>query len=164
MGLIDEFIETLERLLTVYSELFETAKEKQRHIISGNIEGLETLLYQEKNQTEIAQLLEEKRQNIIERYSKEHDIQNTITIHSLMNRIDHSYRGKISTLIDKLASVIKQLQDLNEINASLTHYSLEITEDILKMFCPPSFQYPVYQHTGKLLGSGLSRVLIDTEI
>jgi flagellar biosynthesis/type III secretory pathway chaperone len=164
MSLINEFIETLERLSAVYDELFETAKEKQRYLISGNIEGLETLLYQEKNQTEIAQLLEEKRQNIIKRYSKEHDIQDTITIHSLMDRIDHTYSKKISTLIDKLTHVIKLLQDLNEVNASLIHYSLEITDDILKMFCPSALQYPVYQHTGKMLGNELSRALIDTEI
>lgn len=164
MNLIKELIETFERLSTIYDELLETAKEKQRYLISGNIEGLETLLYQEKNQTEIAQLLEEKRQNIIRRYSKENDIQDTITINSLMNRIDHTYRGKISTLIDKLTLVIKQLQDLNEINASLTHYSIEITEDILRIFCPSNPQYPVYQHTGKISGNELSRVLIDTEI
>ncbi len=164
MNLLQELIETLERLSIVYDELLETAKKKQCFLISGNIEGLETILYQEKNQIEIAQLLEEKRQNIIHRYSKEYDIQDTITMKFLMKRADHIQGKKIGTLIDKLTQVIKQLQDLHETNANLTHYSLEITEDILRIFCPSTIQYPVYQHTGKISGNELSRVLIDTEM
>lgn len=59
--LLDKLTETIDRLSIIYDELLETAKTKQCCLISGNIEELEMLLYQEKNQTEIAQLLEEKK-------------------------------------------------------------------------------------------------------
>ena len=162
--LLHELIETFERLSVVYDDLLDTAKAKQQYLISGNIEGLETLLYQEKNQAEIAQLLENKRQNILEYFCKEHPVKDKFTMKSLMNTIDSLHSNKLSTLVDRLKQSIKQLQDLNETNATLTHYSLDITEDIVKIFCSSSFQNPIYQHSGKIQGKELPMVLIDTEI
>lgn len=163
--LLHELTETLDRLSIVYDELLETAKTKQRCLISGNIEELEMLLYQEKNQAEIAQLLEEKRKNIVSKYCKQyHTEEKNITVKSLMNKMDNVHREKIGNLLDKLTQSIKHLREINQTNATLTHYSLEITEDIMKIFCPPAFQYPIYQHTGKIKENMLPRVFIDTEI
>lgn len=160
-----ELIETLDRLSVVYDELLGTAKEKQRCLISGNIEELEMLLYGEKNQTEIAQLLEEKRQNILKRYCTEHHVLGkNITMKSLMNEMDDLQSKRIGSLIDKLTRSLKQLQEVNNANTTLTYYSLEITEDIMKMFCPSAFQDPIYQYTGKIQENALPRILIDTEI
>lgn len=163
--LLDELTETIDRLSIVYDELLETAKTKQHCLISGNIEELEMLLYQEKNQTEIAQLLEEKRQNIISRYCEENNVRGkNVTMRSLMNNMDNLHRERIGSLLNKLTQSIKQLQKVNQTNTTLTHYSLEITEDIIKIFCPPAFQYPIYHPTGKIQGHELPMVLIDTEI
>ena len=162
--LLHELIETFERLSVVYDNLLDIANTKKQYLITGNIEGIETLLYQEKNKAEIALLLEDKRQNILEYLSKEHHIKDKITMKSLMNKMDTLHSNKLSTLVDRLKQSIKQLQDLNETNATLTHYSLDITEDIVKIFCSSSFQNPIYQHSGKMQGNELSMVLIDTEI
>ena len=163
--LLKELIETFERLSVVYDNLHDTAKTKQQYLISGNIEGLETLLYQEKNQTEILMLLENKRQNLLERYCLECDVkENKITIHSLINGMDTLHGNKLNMLIDRLKQSIKQIQDLNETNAFLTRYSLDVTDDIMKIFCSSSFQNSTYQQSGKVQGNGLSMVLIDTEI
>ncbi|HLE87989.1 MAG TPA: flagellar protein FlgN [Candidatus Brocadiaceae bacterium] len=163
--LLHALIETFERLTVVYDGMLDTAKTKQQYLISGNIEGLETLLYQEKNQTEIAMLLENKRQNILERYCLECDVkENKITIHSLINWMDTLHGKKLNMLIDRLKQSLKQLQDLNETNATLTRYSLDVTDDIMKIFCSSSFQNSTYQQSGKVQGNELSMVLIDTEI
>ncbi|MFN3531108.1 MAG: flagellar protein FlgN [Candidatus Brocadia sp.] len=163
--LLDELIETFYRLSIVYDELLETAKTKQRCLISGNIEELEMILYREKNQAEIAQLLEEKRQNITSSYCKENRVQGkNVTMRSLIDNMDNLHREKLSSLLNNLTQSIKQLQEVNQTNMTLTHYSLEITEDIIKIFCPPAFQYPIYHHTGKIQENKLHMVLIDTEI
>ena len=163
--LLHELIETFERLSVVYDNLLDIANTKKQYLITGNIEGLETLLYQEKNQTEIAMLLENKRQDILERYCQECDIkENKITIHSLINGMDTLHGNKLNMLIDRLKQSLKQLQDLNETNATLTRYSLDVTDDIMKIFCSSSFQNSTYQQSGKVQGNELSMVLIDTEI
>ncbi|OQZ02619.1 MAG: hypothetical protein B6D35_00860 [Candidatus Brocadia sp. UTAMX2] len=162
---LDELVETLERLSVTYEDLLETAKRKQSSLISGNIEALEMLMYQEKNQVEIAQLLDEKRQNIVKKYCRTHrEEENNITLTSLIKEMDNLYRQKICVLLDKLTRLVKQLQEIQQTNATLIHYSLEITDDIIKILCPSAFQYPVYQHTGKKQDNKLSMVLIDTEI
>ena len=162
---LGELIETFDRLNVAYKELLETAKIKQSCLVSGNIEQLEMLLYREKNQVEIAQLLEEKRNNIVTKYCQALRVEKkNITIKSMINELDNFHREKICNLIDNLTHSISQLQEINQVNATLIHYSLEITDDIIKIFCPSTFQYPVYQHTGKKQDNKFPMVLIDTEI
>lgn len=163
--LLKELLETFEQLSVVYDGLLDTAKKKQQYLISGNIEGLEMLLYQEKNQTETVMLLENKSQNILKKYCHECDIkENKFTIRSLTNGMDALHSKKLNMLTDRLKRSIKQLQDLNETNATLTRYSLDVTEDIIKIFCSSSSPNPIYQHSGKIQGNELSMVLIDTRI
>lgn len=165
MKSLDELIETFERLAATYDTILEIAGTKHRHLLSGNIEGLEMVLYQEKNQVEIAQLLEEKRQHVFGRYCREQGILgNKITMRLLMTRMDSLHREKVNALLDRLTQAIKQIQTVNEKNAALTRFSLEVTEDILDIFSPKDFQYPIYHATGKMQGRELSTVLIDTEI
>ena len=162
---LDELLETFERLAATYDTILEIAGTKNRHLLSGNIEGLEMVLYQEKNQIEIVQLLEEKRQLVFGRYCREQGIQgNKITMRLLMTRMDSLHREKAGALLDRLAQSIKQIQTVNERNAALTRFSLDVTEDMLDIFSPKEFQYPIYHSTGKMQGRGLSTVLIDTEI
>lgn len=163
--LLDELIETIDRLSVVCDELLVTAQSKQRCLMSGNIEELETLIYQEKNQAEIAQLLEEKRQNVVVRYCKKHNVQGeNITMKSLINEIDSSHSKIFCNLSDKLIQSVKQLEEVNQINTTLIQYSLEITEDMIKIFCPTALQYSIYRHTGKMQENEIPMVLIDTEI
>ncbi|MDQ1272085.1 MAG: hypothetical protein QG591_715 [Planctomycetota bacterium] len=163
--LLDELIETFDRLSVVYEELLKIAKSKQHCLISGSIEELETLIYQEKNKTEIVQLLEEKRQYIVARYCKEHNVQgNNITLKCLINKMDTVHSEKICNLIDKLTRALKQLQEVNQTNTTLIHYSLEITEDMIKIFCPSALQYSIYGYTGKMHENEFPMVLMDTEI
>ena len=70
--LLHELIETFERLSVVYDNLLDTAKTKQQYLISGNIEGLETLLYQEKTRPRSHNSLKNKRQSILDSYCKEY--------------------------------------------------------------------------------------------
>lgn len=162
---LDELIETFERLASTYDTILEVARAKHRQLLSGNIEGLEMVLYQEKNQIEIAKLLEEKRQHIFGRYCREQGLMgNKITMKLLMTRMDSLHRERVSALLDRLTQSIKQIQSVNETNAALTRFSLEITEGILDIFCPKDLRYPIYQSTGKMQGRELSTVLIDTEI
>ncbi len=162
---LDELLETFERLAATYDTILEIAGTKHRHLLSGNIEGLEMVLYQEKNQIEIVQLLEEKRQHVFGRYCREQGILgNKITMRILMTRMDSLHREKVSALLDRLTQSIQKIQTVNERNAALTRFSLEVTEDILDVFSPKDFQYPIYHATGKMQGRGLSTVLIDTEI
>jgi ABC-type metal ion transport system substrate-binding protein len=73
-------------------------------------------------------------------------------------------RAKIEAILDGLTLVVKELQDANARNATLTNYSLEVTEDIIRIFCPPAFQHQTYCNTGKKNENKLPMVLIDTKV
>ncbi|MDR4509194.1 MAG: flagellar protein FlgN [Candidatus Brocadiaceae bacterium] len=163
--LLDDLIETIERMSVVYNELVDVARIKKTCLIKGSIEELERLIFREKNQTEMAQLLEEKRRNIIQCYCNEQDVQEkNITMENLLNGMDKETRKKVQEKIVALKASLRQLKELNEANATLTNYSLDITTDIMKMFFPPMQQNSIYAQTGKMQGYELSRVLVDTKI
>lgn len=164
-NLSHELIGTFERLAATYDDLLDTAVTKRQYLISGNIEGLETLLYQEKNQTEIALLLENKRQALLEKYCQEYsEKENNIGLIFLIEHMDAVHGEKLNTLAGRLRQSLIKLQHLNETNAALTRYSLDVTEDIMKIFCSSAFQNSTYQQTGKVQGNEPPMVLIDTEI
>jgi flagellar biosynthesis/type III secretory pathway chaperone len=81
-----------------------------------------------------------------------------------IEKMDAAPGQKMRGLVENLTATLKELQELNKINATLTQYSLEITEDLMKIFCPNAFQNSLYQPSGKIRGSELTRVLIDTEV
>jgi len=152
-------------LSVVYDELVEIAKTKHNCLISSNIEELETLIYAERNKAELAQLLEEKRQRIVSKYCEIRGIKaKGISIRKLMDKMDEFYSNKLRILVDTLTKSIMELKKLNDMNMALTHHSLEVTEDIIDIFCPPVFKHSVYQNTGKMKEKEVSRVLIDTKI
>lgn len=163
--LLKELMLTFERLVIVYNKLLETAKARRSYLMSGNIEGLEMLLYQEKNLVELAQLLEEKRLHVLRNYGELCGVEGkTIRMSYLVERMDVASGQKLRGLVENLTTTIKELQELNKTNVTLTQYSLEITEDLMKIFCPNAFQNSLYQPSGKIRGSELTRVLIDTEV
>ncbi|MCF6149379.1 MAG: flagellar protein FlgN [Candidatus Kuenenia sp.] len=163
--LLNELVGTLDRLSVVYDELVELAKTKHNCLISCDIEELETLIYAERNKAELAQLLEEKRQRIMNIYCEKKGLKiKETSITKLIDTIEEPYSNKLRAQADKLTNSIMQLQKLNDMNMALTHHSLEVTEDIIDIFCPPVFKHSVYQNTGKMKGKEVSRVLIDTKI
>ncbi|MBE7548880.1 putative flagella synthesis protein FlgN [Candidatus Kuenenia stuttgartiensis] len=164
-ALLTELTGTLERLSVVYGELVEIAKTKHACLISCNIEELETLIYAERNKAELAQLLEEKRQRIIRRYCEKQGLKvREISMSKMMDKREELHGNTWRTLVDTLTKSMVELQRLNEMNTALTHHSLEITEDIIDIFCPPVFKHSVYKNTGKMKEKEVSRVLVDTKI
>ena len=59
-NLLQNLSETLDKMILTYKDIFVTAQKKQEHIISGDIDKLESVIYQERNLAETILLLEEK--------------------------------------------------------------------------------------------------------
>ncbi|HHT9127090.1 MAG TPA: flagellar protein FlgN [Candidatus Brocadiia bacterium] len=164
-NLLTNFIEVFDKITHLYGEILEVCKKKQACIVANNINELETLLRRESNLLETVILLEKKRLTLQKSLVEACNIkERKLTIRDLMIMLDEQQRGHLSATYSRISKVINELKEVNEINRSLTNYCLDLTNKTIELFCAGSFHNTIYQQSGRLKGSDLTRVIIDTAV
>ncbi len=69
-NLLQNLSDILDKMILTYKDIFVTAQEKQEHIISGDIDKLESVIYQERNLAETILLILEKRRYLLRTINK----------------------------------------------------------------------------------------------
>ncbi len=154
--------ETLDKMVLTYNEILLAAQKKQEYIISGDIDNLETVIYQERNLAERALLLEERRRYIMR--TRNHtmgDDNNSTKLSDLIERIQGPYKSKLQEQYDIIVEMITKVEGVNKINTTLTKHSLEYINSFIKSICSESLNDNVYQQSGKLKGPDLKRILFE---
>jgi flagellar biosynthesis/type III secretory pathway chaperone len=160
-----DFIETFDKITQLYSEILEICKKKQTYIIDNNINGLEALLLRESSLLETVIVLEKKRLTLQKSLAEVHNIKGRkLTINDLLLMLDEKQRKHLSITYSRISKVIDELKEVNETNRSLTNYCLNLTNKTIELFCAGPFNNAIYQQSGKLKGSDLTRVVIDTAV
>jgi hypothetical protein len=161
-NLLQDLSETLDKMIITYSDILHTAQEKKEQIIAGDIDKLESIIYQERNLAERVLLAEEKRRYIL------HSINQTlgnntdsIKLSDLIEQIKEPYKSKLKEQYDVIIEVISKVEAINKINTSLTKYSLEYINNLIKSICSESLNDSTYQQSGKLKEPELKRMLFE---
>ncbi len=161
-NLLENLVDTLDKMTNIYKEILQTAQDKQKHIISGDLDKLESVIYRERNLAENILLLEEKRRYIM------HSISQTIidggtnsTLRELVEQIEEPYKGELKRRYDVISDVIMRVEEVNRVNTSLTKYSLEFVNNFIKSICSESLSDSIYQQSGKLKDTELKRTLFE---
>ncbi len=164
-NLLTDFIETFDEITHLYGKILDVCKKKQACIVDNNINGLETLLQRESNLLETVILLEKKRFTLQKSLMETCEIkERKLTIHDLMIMLDEPQREHLSTIYNQASKVINELEEVNEMNRSLTNYYLNLTNKTIELFCAEAFNNATYQQSGRLKDSDLTRVIIDTAV
>jgi flagellar biosynthesis/type III secretory pathway chaperone len=160
--LTKNLVDTLSRMTTVYKDILQAAQDKRKHIISGDVDKLESVIYRERNLAENILLLERKRRYIMQSISKA--IGKGVTISNLRELIEYiqdPYKSELEKQYDAISEVIKKVKDINKINTLLTKYSLEYVNKFIKAICSESLNDSVYQQSGNLKTPELKRLLFE---
>ncbi|MFQ5963008.1 MAG: flagellar protein FlgN [Candidatus Scalinduaceae bacterium] len=161
-NLIQNLTETLGEMVKIYKDILQTALEKKKHIFSGDIDKLEAVIYRERNLAENILLLEEKRRYIMQSISQTiGDIHTLPTLREFIEQIREPYKDKLKKQYDEISDVIMKVEDVNRTNTTLTKYSLEFVNNLIKSICSESLNDSVYQQSGKLKGPELKRLLFE---
>lgn len=164
-NLLTDFLETFDKITHFYGEILEICKRKQSYIVANDINGLEALLQRESNLLETIIILEKKRLTLQKSLVETCDIkERKLTIQDLLVMLDEPHREHLSTTYSLISRTINELKELNQINRSLTNYCLDLTNKTIELFCAGSFHGTIYQQSGRLKGSDLTRVMIDTAV
>ncbi|MGR3309702.1 MAG: flagellar protein FlgN [Candidatus Brocadiales bacterium] len=163
--LLTDFIETFDKITHLYGKILDICKKKQICIVDNNINGLETLLQRESTLLETVILLEKKRFTLQKSLMETCEVkERKLTIHDLMIMLDEPQREHLSTIYNQASKVINELEEVNEMNRSLTNYYLNLTTKTIELFCAEAFNNTTYQQSGRLKDSDLTRVIIDTAV
>lgn len=161
-NLLQNLTETLSGMVSIYKDILQTAQKKQKHIISGDIDLLESIIYQERNLAESILLLEEKRRYIMK--SINHAIgpcDTVLTLKVLSGQIKEPYKSELTKLCDDIKDIIIKVEAVNRVNFSLTKYSLNFINKFLRSMCSESLNDTTYKQTGKLNDPGIKRMLLE---
>ncbi len=163
-NLLQNLVDALSKMTSVYKDILQTAEDKRKHIISGDIDKLESVIYQERNLSENILLLEQKRRYIMQSISRAIGKRDTIlTLRELIDQIRDPYKRKLKKQHDAISSVITKVKNVNEINTLLTKYSLEFVNNFIKAICSESLNDSVYQQSGNLRDPELKRLLFEVD-
>ncbi len=161
-NLLQDLSETLDKMITTYSDILHTAQEKKEQIISGDIDKLESIIYQERNLAERVLLAEQKRRYILHSINQAlGNNTDSIKLSDLIEQIKEPYKSKLKEQYDVIIEVISKVETINKVNTSLTKYSLEYINNLIKSICSESLNDSTYQQSGKLKEPELKRMLFE---
>ena len=161
-NLLQNLSETLDKMILTYKDILLTARKKQEHIISGDIDKLESVIYHERNLGETILLLEEKRRYILRSTNQTLENNNNSTkLSALIAQIQEPYKSKLKEQYDSIVEIIAKVEGVNKTNTTLTKYSLEYINNLIKSICSESLNDNTYQQSGKLKEPELKRILFE---
>ena len=161
--LLENLYDTIDRMTAVYKEILQAAEEKQKHIISGDIEKLESAIFRERNLAESIVLLEEKRRYIMVSITRKIGRCDTsLSLQKLGEHIQDPFRSKLEMKRETILEVALKVQEVNNVNTSLTRYSLEYVNSLIKSLCSEPLDNTIYQQTGKVREGDLKRIVFET--
>lgn len=161
-NLLQDLSETLDKMILTYKDIFLAAQEKQEHIISGDIDKLESVIYQERNLAETILLLEEKRRYILRSTNQTLGNNSDSTkLINLIEQIQEPYKSRLNEQFDIIVEIIAKVEAVNKSNTTLTKYSLEYINNLIKSICTESLNDNTYQQSGKLNEPELHRLMFE---
>lgn len=164
-NLLYNLSETLDMMINTYNDIYQAAQKKKDHIISGDIDKLESVIYQERNLAENILLLEEKRRYILRSINQSLGNNNNSTkLCELIEQIRDPYKSKLKEQYGIVVETIMRVEKINKTNTSLTKYSLEYVNKFIKSMCTESLNDSTYQQSGKLKEPELQTVLFEADV
>ena len=161
-NLLQDLAETLGRMVKTYEGVLQTAREKQKHIISGNIDSLETVIYQERNLAEEILLFEKRRRFIMQSISLALGLsERQPTLGEVIGMIKDPHKRELKELYDAIKDIIIKVQDVNKVNTSFSKTSLEFINNFIRTICSESLNDTTYQQSGKIKEPEFERMLFE---
>ena len=78
-----------------------------------------------------------------------------------MNRFKNRIRADLKEQYDIIVEIITKVEEVNKSNTTLTKYSLEYINNLIKSICTESLNDNTYQQSGKLNEPELHRLMFE---
>lgn len=151
MKFIDKFCEILNEQLALHENLLSLSEEKKEILINGSLARLEQIVKEEHKLIQEVSYLEKDRYAMIRQLAEALRIEvEKITVSFLIEVVqDENDKHRLTKLKDSLEEVVKELGDINELNAKLLEQSLEYIQTTMEIITDDPDQEAVYTNPAK---------------
>ena len=128
--LVKGLIDVIEKESKIYEDILEISKNKTDIIVKGKVKELESIT--ELEQSLIVQIgkLEAVREDLVNKICSNigKDSSSNMTITELIGYIEAPQAEMLSSYKDNMISVLKEIKDINDINAKLIKSSIDFID------------------------------------
>ncbi|SHK01611.1 flagellar export chaperone FlgN [Tepidibacter formicigenes] len=128
MKSLDQFIEILNEELIINQRLLDLSTEKKDVIINNDTKRLNQMVIEEQNSIKRIIHLEKLRGAVVLNIQKELGLEKIDNIKDIVNEIDENKAKYIEKIASDLKSILKELEEKNNLNNKLLEISLEYLE------------------------------------
>ncbi|OEF97705.1 flagellar protein FlgN [Desulfuribacillus alkaliarsenatis] len=151
MKFIEKFCEILSEQLTLHEKLLTLSQDKKTILIEGSLPKLEKIIKEEHNLIQESRHLEKDRNAMIQQLAESLKIApDNVTISFLIEVVQEDIaKQRLSSLKEKLEEVLKELSQVNQLNAKLLKQSLEYIQTTMESITDDPEQEMVYGNPSK---------------
>ncbi|MBN2280391.1 MAG: flagellar protein FlgN [Candidatus Marinimicrobia bacterium] len=130
-----ELITILESEKTVYENLLETLKKKQKAVVRGDVENLRNLIMQEKEIIKKSEKAAQNRVDFINHFCKEKNIKGTdIPLKDFIGFSPKPEKQKMENIRYDLKNILNEITKVNRENETLLHFSINHVQKMTNIF------------------------------
>ncbi len=79
----------------------------------------------------------------------------------MIEQIQEPYKSSVKEQYDVIIEIVTKVEEVNKSNTTLTKYSLEYINNLIKSICTESLNDSTYQQSGKLKEPELHRLMLE---
>jgi flagellar biosynthesis/type III secretory pathway chaperone len=162
---VTAFIDVLESLNSVYTDMLELAESKRQAIIDNDVDGIVQLMTRESKGVKTIEQLETKRKEIVNSFLQSRGIKSQLelTMTELARLVfDQDEKASLIQIQTRLSHTLSQLKDKNNLNQQLMKQSLDFIDLSLDLLTGKPAQDVTYQPPSKRSSGAGSPGIFDT--
>ncbi len=150
-AILEELTAIIAREIEAFDKLLKTLHDKQRAIVEGEIDRLNSSVEKEGELASETKALEVERIDRSRRLAKELSMENlNPKLSEIIERVEKKYAQRLRGQRDLLKSLIGKVQILNQNNQFLLNYSLNYIEKSMEILLTGNKQANIYRKDGKV--------------
>lgn len=162
--MIDALINVIEKENSIYEDIAKLSKNKTDIIVKGKVAELENIVKIEQSLVLQIGKCEDAREKLVEALSKQLNLDpDKLTISELLKHLNQSQAQKLKNSQDKMAVLLKDLKNLNEMNSKLIKNSLEYIDFSMNLMTSVGVSNNNYGNNGQV-GDSKKRNLFDVKL
>lgn len=160
-AIIEELIDVIAEEIEAFNQLLVTLHDKQRAIVEGEIERLNTTVEHESKLAMETKSLEALRLDKSQKLAEQLEMESlNPKLSEIIEKVEKRYAQRLSEQRDLLRTLVKKIQVLNKSNQFLLDYSLKFIEESMAVLLSGAEPKNIYKKDGKMLKE-MKNIVLD---
>ncbi|UCD63418.1 MAG: flagellar protein FlgN [Candidatus Zixiibacteriota bacterium] len=147
--MVNELIEIIGREAAVFEAFLELLEQQQRMLVENDVDGLNRTSDLQREKLVESQLLNKKRQDLVEKIRVANDIEGDLNVSRLLKIVDKDQADRLSKLQRLILGLNDKILETRNQNAVLLNRSRDYILKTMEMLSKLNSPEPTYGASGK---------------